>query len=508
MPSKGIMHLRASACILGVFVLLPLPAGAQPASPAPGVPLIVPAGAPLRLYLTRRVPKRSGAPVEARLADPVYAFDRQVIPAGAVVTGKVVHVRSVARSDRIKAILNGDFTPLHVAPIEFTSLTMPDGRQIPIHTVEDLGLDSIMPAHPPKKPSPNAAQNNTPPNGGMVATGKQDVKNAIQGQIARARSLPDLVRGPDKKERVEDYLLAKLPYHPQYVRKGTRFDAELSQPLSFGVAPAASVKLAPAGTEPAPDTVAHVRLVTALDSAASTQGEAVEAVLEEPVFSADRKLILPAGTQVDGAVVAAKRARRFRRGGQLRFTFREVELPDEVTRLREQQAAAAAAPVPRQAHEKLRFRTQASLQSVESQGKTPLKVDGEGGVQAKESKTRFLAAAVSVLVARSAGDMDPVRNSSGAVVGQSQNVGGRTFGGGFGFGLLGAGIAQSSRYVGAAFGYYGLMWALYSTVIARGSEVEFRKNAVADIRFNTRTPAAARRAKGKDAAAAHAPAGR
>lgn len=495
-----IMHLRASLCFLGFFSLLPIPAAAQATGDgASQVPLVVPAGVPLRLYLTKRIPKRTGAPVEARVAGPVYAFDRQVIPAGAVVTGEVGQVRPVPRAERIKAILNGDLTPLHVAPVEFTTLTMPDGRKIPIHTVEELGLNSIMPAHPPKAQNPPAPQN-----GGVVATGKQDVKDAIQGQIARARSIPDLVRGPNKKERAEDYLMAKLPYHPQYVRKGTRFDAELSQPLSFGAAPAATVKLAPVGTEPAPDTVAHVRLLTPLDSAVAKPGEAVEAILDEPVFSADRKLILPEGTRVDGVVVAAKKARRFRRGGQLRFTFRDVELPEEVARLREEEAAAAqaaaAAPVPRQAQEKLKFRTQANLQAVESQGKTPLKVDGEGGVQAKESKTRFLAAAVSVMVARSAGDMDPVRNSSGAVVGQSQNVGGRTVGGGFGFGLLGAGISQSSRYVGAAFGYYGMLWALYSTVIARGSEVEFRKNAVADIRFNTREPAAAAPGKGKGAA--------
>jgi hypothetical protein len=52
--------------------------------------------------------------------------------------------------------------------------------------------------------------------------------------------------------------------------------------------------------------------------------------------------------------------------------------------------------------------------------------------------------------------------------------------------MLGSAISQSSRYAGAAFGYYGMAWSLYSTVIARGSEVEFGKNAMVDIRFNTR----------------------
>lgn len=463
------MHVRASVCVLGLISLSNLPA-------ADDIPLVVPAGAPLRLYLTKRVPKRAGALVQAKVIDPVYAFDREVIPPGAVVNGKVGRVLPVSKAQRARAILNGDFTPLHVAPIEFTTLVMPDGRTLPIHTAQEVGLDTILPSRPAKQKA-NAQQNT-----GVLGTGKQHVQDAVQAQIARAKSIPAIVRGPDKMERIEDYLMAKLPYHPQYVRKGTRFDADLVQSLSFGTEPAASTHLAMAGTEPAPDTVAHARLTTPLDSAQAKPGDTVEAVLAEPVFSADHKLILPEGTHLEGTVVAARKARRFHRGGQLRFTFKEIELPQEVARL---ESAASATVEQRPAQEKLKFRTQANLQAAESGGKASLKVDGEGGVQAKESKTRFLAAAAAVMIARRAGDNDPLRNQSGQVIGQSQNIGGRTLGGGFGFGLLGMGISQSSRWVGAAFGYYGMAWSLYSTVIARGSEVEFRKNAVVDIRFNT-----------------------
>lgn len=141
----------------------------------------------------------------------------------------------------------------------------------------------------------------------------------------------------------------------------------------------------------------------------------------------------------------------------------------------------------RPAQQELKIRTEANLQAAEKAGKTPLKVDGEGGVQAKESKTRFLAAAAAVMVARRAGDNDPIRNQTHQVVGQSQNVGGRTLGGGFGLGLLGMGISQSSRYVGTAFGYYGMAWSLFSTVITRGAQVKFGKDAMVDIRFDTRS---------------------
>jgi hypothetical protein len=94
-------------------------------------------------------------------------------------------------------------------------------------------------------------------------------------------------------------------------------------------------------------------------------------------------------------------------------------------------------------------------------------------------------------VARAAGDNDPVRARStgggrGAIIGQNPNVAGRTLGGGLGFGLLGTIAAQSSRNVGAALGYYGLAWSVFSTVVARGHEVQLDKNAVVDIGFNTR----------------------
>ena len=71
------------------------------------------------------------------------------------------------------------------------------------------------------------------------------------------------------------------------------------------------------------------------------------------------------------------------------------------------------------------------------------------------------------------------------------NVSGRTLGGGSGFGLAGAALAQSSRYVGMAFGYYGLAWSVYSSVVAKGGEVRFVPNAMIEIQFGARPPAPA-----------------
>jgi hypothetical protein len=363
---------------------------------------------------------------------------------------------------------------------------------MPLHTLASSGLNSLVPLHPPKQQSPSSQKST----GGVVGAGEQKIKEQVNAQIDRVKGIPDIVRGPNKKEWLTDYLMSKLPYHPQWVRSRTRFDAELQAPLNFGSETLAQDSLILVGSQPSAGSLVHARLLTALNSGSSTQGQKVEAVLAEPLFSTGHKLLLPEATRLNGSVVVAKKARWFHRTGRLRFTFQSVDLPPQVAELR--LATTPSSPSQpqqeKQQEKKLQFRSQGTLAAAES-GNAPVKVDKEGGVQATDSKTRFIGTAVAVLIARAAGDNDPTRSSTGAITGQSSNVVGRTLGGGLGFGLLGTIAAQSSRNVGAALGYYGLAWSVFSTVVARGAEVQFDKNAVIDIGFNTRTAADATKPK-------------
>jgi hypothetical protein len=432
------------------------------------IPLTVPAGSPLRLYLTKRVPKKLGAPVDARLLAPVYAFDREVIPSGTAVSGHVSRLQAVSKWERARAIIGGDFTPLHDAEIEFTSYVSADGRQMPLETLESRGLYSLYPLHPPK-PTQNVQSNG----GGMRGA----AKDQIDAQIARVKSIPEMVRGRDKKEWLYDYLMTKLPYHPQSVHNRTRFDAELREPLDFGSETVTRDSLLQIGTQPAAGSIAHARLLAPLDSATSKKGEKVEAILSEPLFSADRRLILPEGTQVNGSVMLAKRAGWFHHGGRLRFSFQSVDLPAVAA-----QFGSGPGGTPAQ------FPTRATLSAAESD-KAPLKVDKEGGVQAKESNARFIGAALAVAISRRSSDGDMERHG-GQITGQSPHRGGRALAGGLGFGLLGSIAAQSSHSAGTALGYYGMAWNLYLTVFARGAEAQFDRNAVIDIDFNQRAAVA------------------
>ena len=476
--------MKAANLIVVFLVFLPALEAMQ-ADDTKEIPLSVPIGAPLRFYLTHRVTKRMGAPVEGKTIEPVFAFDREVVPAGSVVSGKISHAQPVSKWQRAQSILNGDFTPLRSAAIEIDTLTLPDGSKRAIRTEEAPALTSMFtePSKRKKKARPNSSQQPNQ-NGGILGTAKQTLKDKINSEIsARSYGVADIVRAPNKKEKLADFLWAKAPYHPQYLRRGTRVDAPLSAPLEFGLEKVKVADLSELGSHPAPDTVGRVRLISPLDSATTKVGEPMQAVVSAPLFSSDHKLALPEGTRLVGRVTVAKKARYFHRGGQLRFRFDEVELPTAVGDLK---PSAPAELTTREAA------PQATLEAAEANGKTPIKVDSEGGVQAHESKSRFLAPMISLIVASKAADADAGRNHSAATTtGGEANVSGRTLGGTSGFGLLGMAASQGSKYVGMAFGYYGLAWSVYTSVVAKGGEVLLDRNAMMDVRFGAR-PAAAK----------------
>ena len=441
------------------------------------VHLIVPAGTPIRAYLTKRMPKRLGAPVEATTIKPVYAFDRETIPAGAHLLGHVSLLEPVSKSARTQAILGGDLTPLHRAKVEFTTVQLSDGRNIPLKTVETECLNTLYPIRPPKLTSQTVPQQQN-----LARATQQAAKHQIAAGVDRVRSLPALVRSPGKMERLEDYFVTRLPYHPQYVRSRTRIDAELAQSLDFGPASLSNAALALLGTQPANISVVPARLLTPVHSGQTQKGQAVEALTSKPLFSPDKRLVIPEGTLLYGSVVSVKKAGWFHHAGRLRFTFTEVKLSPATealaTAVHNQAGTAAQAAS---------FHTQAALSDAEASG-AAVTVNGEGGVQAKESKTRFLSAGVAVLLAQAAGPGDRARGSNGIRSGApSRNIGGNTLGGGLGFGLFGSAASQASPIVGRAFAYYGLAWSVYSNIIAKGHEVDFDKNTAIDVGFNGRT---------------------
>ena len=62
------------------------------------MPLTVTAGTPLKVALDKEVRiRKTGQPIHGKLVEPVYAFDKLVLPAGTEVIGKVASIETVSK---------------------------------------------------------------------------------------------------------------------------------------------------------------------------------------------------------------------------------------------------------------------------------------------------------------------------------------------------------------------------------------------------------------------------
>jgi hypothetical protein len=414
--------------------------------PARTLALSVPKGTPVEIALNQNIRvKKAGEEIHGQVVQPVYAFDRLVIPAGAQANGRIRNIEGLSREKRVFGILNGDLTPARNVEVEFTELQLADGKRIPIQAVI----------------TPGSGQSIT-----LVSAKDGQTKNGIHDQTARkidqarqqARQTWDQtmkqVHDPGKFRRLAQYGAAQLPIHPQYLHAGTVYFAELQQPLDFGTE-TINPTLLPSLTMPPQDgSVVHALLVTPLSSATTQKNAEVEAVLSQPLFDGDR-LVLPEGTRLQGSVVQVRPATRWHHNGQLRITFRQLVLPDGM----EQKVVTG-------------------LESVQSGKNEHVKLDSEGGAEATTPRTRYASVALSLALTtatfRSHNDADDVAS------GQSNNG---VAGGLAGFKLLGLvlTLAIKSQPVGMAMGAYGSARSVYSHFIAKGRDVVFPKNTPMQI---------------------------
>lgn len=418
----------------------PAPAPAIPKT----IPLFVPKGTAIQVALDKEVKVgKAGQPLHGRTVDPVYAFDKLVIPVGAEANGRITKIEDVSAGKRTLDVLDANFTPARKLEVEFDELILPDGKRVSIHTSVSLGSGQVLEfvtAQEDKKGAKDAAA--------------EKVKQAKEQAKREWDTAMEQVKQPGKTRRVERYAIAQLPVHPQYIDAGTVYFAELLEPLDFGSEPL-SPQAASAVSELPPDgTVVHARLITGLSSATSLKGDDVEAMVSKPVFDGEH-LILPQGSRLKGSVVQVAPAQHLHRNGQLRFVFHELILPDGI-----------------------QDKVNATLAGVQAGKADELKLDSEGGAEAQTPKTRYLQTGISIGLAAlsSAGD------------GDSDNIGNQAAGGAGGFKLIGIalGMTVRSQPLGMAMGAFGASRSVYTHFISRGREVVFPKNTAMAIGIGTR----------------------
>ena len=424
-----------------------------PAMPVPTetVPLIVPKGMAVQIALDKEVRvRREGQHISGHVVESVFAFDKLVVPVGAVVTGQITKIGDVSKGKRTLDALNAEFTPARRIDVEFNELVLPDGKHLLIHTRVTPGsgqvIQFVVAADADKKK-------------GVKDEAAEKAKEAKAGAKREWDSAMQQAKQPGKAHQIERYAVAELPVHPQYLDAGTVYLAELLEPLDFGTEPLTPELAASLSSAPPDGSFVRARLVTPLSSATSQRGDEVQAMLSRPLFDGDR-LILPQGAILHGSVVQVQPARHMSRNGELRFVFHDLVLPSGL----DQQVSAVLAGV--------------------QAGKTDnLKLDSEGGAQATSPKSRYLQTGIALgLAAVSAagdGDADVLNKSAGGA-------------GGFKLVGIAVGIAAHSNSLGIAMGALGASRSIYVHFIARGRDVVFPKNTAMQIDIGVRPAASAK----------------
>jgi hypothetical protein len=428
-------------------------------APSPPVPLTVVAGRSLDIVLDARVViKNVGQQVSGMIVEPVYAYDRIVIPAGTKVTGHVATIDGAPKIARFRAALSGDLAPARSVRLQFDTLILGE-EAVSFESVVTAEIPHVRRAVAPPLAENEDASKDQGPVGRTERKIKERATMAIADARQQARDVLSELKQPGRKTRLKDAVIQRLPYHPQVIAAGTGYRVDLLAPMNFGaITPA---EWAPSSGSPNPSSIINARLLATLSSATTARGSPVKASITEPLFSVDHQLIVPEGTEIDGTVTQAKPARRMHRNGQLRF------LVERIHRSSGESSSLLA-----------------SLSAVEVRGDASVTIDDEGGTTVKNPKTRFIAPALAVLALRANLDehehLDP--DGDGHII-RSGSPGARTTGGFFGLGLLGIGLSQISRPVGVALSIVGASRTMYRNVLGKGQEVEFPAGTVMQLRL-------------------------
>jgi hypothetical protein len=423
--------------------------------PAPiSIPLTIEAGTPIKVTLDREIRvRRVGETVHGKVAEPVYAFNQLLIPAGTEVFGRISSIESIPKKQRTLSALNADFSPPHHLSVTFDELVFPEGRRLAIQTTVSPapeGTLRFVTASQKRSAATqaNTAQMNEPK--GRVSREVADVREDLEGKWT---SMEKQVSSPGKMHRLERFAMAESPYRPQYLDPGTVFDASLKAPISFGREQLKPEALAAVGTEPPSGSVVHARLITALSSATAKRGDPVDAVITEPLISSNN-LFFPEGSHLQGTVLQAKRARWLSHSGELRITFHQIVPPNGLPQ-----------------------KIESSLRGVSVANADHLVLDSENGARVTQPKSRYFTTALSLALAQSAVlDRDAGRRTTSNASGGDVGKGAAT--GAYGFRLVGTilGAASRSRVVTSGLGFYGASMSVYSHFLARGRDVVYPKN--------------------------------
>ncbi|MCU1296743.1 MAG: hypothetical protein JWO91_1021 [Acidobacteriaceae bacterium] len=395
----------------------------------------------LRVELDSPAKVKHGAPVHAHTVEPLYNADTLIVPAGTIVTGKIISVTPVTKGKRADAMSHGDFTPLHESQIKFETIKAVNGNSIAIEAAPAQQSSAVVRFQRSNSKHPSIFR--------RLWASAADQKNQTLNSIT----------GPGKVDRLKKYAFSQLPWHPETIDAGVQYDITLQAPL---VIPQNAAMLKPNTSESASDpkklsttkepeklnhsAVLHARLADELSSKTAKQNDAVVAVVTQPLLDRQGQVEIPQGALLKGRVLRAHPAKGWGKNGALRFTFNQVDFPQGT------QQQVSGVPT-----------------AVDGSRNQSLKLDSEGGVEPDTNKGLMMPLALGLIAASTFTDED----AGVAKIGVSSN----------GFGLITRviAVATGSKTVGGVIGLMGAGRMVYSRFLAHGRDVVFQRNSPVEV---------------------------
>ena len=404
--------------------LAPVPAqSAVPAQP------VLPGGTSLQVEITRHYPMKAGETLEGRLMHPIYVDGKLAVPQNTLLHGTVVALQP-DRKMRWEGRVRGDFTPFHTAQVRFNELELPSGAMPISAATAANGAPVLHLTAPGVKPRQS-----------LFAREWAQAKSRVRDQLA-------FFTAPGFGDRARQLLYHQLPYHSEQIPAHTAWSFELTQPVTLPQSQVAVSDPPPAVVNASnPETWSvHAILEHDLTSATAKSGDPVQALVVEPVYDKDRKLVVPEGATLIGKVSAAKAARSLGRNGKLRFTFQQVQFPEGFQRA-----------------------VQGSLAGAATEKAQDLSLDAEGNITPR-SQSSAIAPLLLTMLAGHALDSD---GNMTLQTGVASN----------GFGFVGriVGTVAGSRNLAAGIGFYAAGLSVYDNFLHSGRDVVFPKDTRIEI---------------------------
>ena len=217
-----------------------------------------------------------------------------------------------------------------------------------------------------------------------------------------------------------------------------------------------------------PGSIIYARLTTALDSKKTKVETPVQAVLTYPLYSADHRMIFPAGSKLEGEVTEARSAGFMHHGGELAVRFTRIEPP--ITLM----SSASQARV-----------IQGRMMGVEvTPDLTQLRINSDGIAAVARTKDRFIAPVFAL--AGAAPMISAGASSFAPALGESYGTSAfnRMFGGGTGFGLPAGVAGLMVPPVGIGLGAYSVGYAVYFNILGHGKNITLPPDTNIEIRVD------------------------